>query len=84
MIRINKDTRDQLLKLYEENGISLEGNILKLIDSSDDEELDEYLTLAIERDKDKRRKRLDITKRVQSQNKELTKSQRRMIELINN
>jgi len=76
MIRINKDTRDQLLKLYEENGISLEGNILKLIDSSDDEELDEYLTLAIERDKDKRRKRLDITKRVQSQNKELTKSQK--------
>ena len=75
-MQVTKDTQNKLLQLYEEKKISLEGNILKLIDRSDDEEFDEYIIRAIERDKDKQRKRLDITKRVQSQNIELTKSQK--------
>jgi predicted RNase H-like nuclease (RuvC/YqgF family) len=37
MITIDKKTKAQLLEAYKNNGIALEGNILKLIDSSDDE-----------------------------------------------
>lgn len=71
MINFNKNTVSQLLKVYETNGIFLEGNILKLIDSKNDEELDNYVKLCIEKDKENRKKRLDITKQIQTQNKEL-------------
>ena len=55
--------------------ISIEGNILKLIDTSNDDEFGQYLQTWIEKDKDSRRKRLEMTKQVQAQNKELIQSQ---------
>jgi hypothetical protein len=69
--KLNKETRDQLLTIWKEKKIFLEGNILKVIDSSDDIELEEYLRISLERDREARRKRLEITKKVQSQNEDL-------------
>ena len=76
MIEIADYTKKKLLELREEKGITLEGNILKLIDAGNDEVFQVYLDEAIKKDKDTRRKRLDITKKIQSQNSELSKSQK--------
>lgn len=73
MIKLDKNTRNQLIELFKTKKIGLEGNILKLIDSDSDEEFASYIKESIDRDKDNRRKRLDITKQVQSQNNDLTK-----------
>ena len=73
MIKLDKNTKNQLIELYKTKKIGLEGNILKLIDSDGDEEFSSYVKESIDRDKDSRRKRLDITKQVQSQNNDLTK-----------
>jgi hypothetical protein len=73
MIILDKQTKDQLIELYYTKNIILEGNILKLIDSSDDEEFNNYLKNCILKDKDTRKKRLEVTKKVQAQNTELLK-----------
>jgi hypothetical protein len=73
MIRFDKKTKEQLLELWNSKKIGLEGNLLKLIDVEDDEELKKYLQEASEKDKDTRRKRLELTKQIQSQNQELLK-----------
>jgi hypothetical protein len=71
MIKIDKETKQALLDLYKSKKIALEGNILKVIDSDGDEEFDTYVKDSIEKDKENRRKRLDITKQIQNKNKEL-------------
>lgn len=71
MIRFDKKTKVQLLELWNSKKIGLEGNLLKLIDAEGDEELKNYLQEASEKDKDSRRKRLELTKQIQTQNKEL-------------
>jgi hypothetical protein len=68
------NTKKQLIDLYNNQNIHIEGNILKLIDTSNDVEFEEYINKFIENDKDMRRKRLVITKRVQQQNNELLKA----------
>ncbi len=73
MIKIDKHTKSQLLELYKTKKISLEGNILKVIDSDGDADFDKYIQESTEKDKDNRRKRLDVTRQVQSQNADLTK-----------
>ena len=73
MIKLDKNTKNQLIELYKTKKIGLEGNILKLIEPDGDEEFTSYIKESIDRDKDSRRKRLDITKQVQSQNTDLTK-----------
>ncbi len=73
MIKIDKKTKDQLLEMYKAKKISLEGNILKVIDPDGDVEFENYLKESIDKDKDNRRKRLDVTRQVQSQNNDLTK-----------
>jgi hypothetical protein len=69
---IDKNTRDELISLYAKKKIGLEGNILKLI-ATDDKEFSEYIDTCITKDNENRRKRLDITKQIQSQNTELIK-----------
>ena len=71
MIKIDKATKEALLDLFKSKKIALEGNILKVIDSDGDVEFDTYVKDSIEKDKDNRRKRLDITKQIQGKNKEL-------------
>jgi len=70
-IKVDQKTRDKLLELRDEKKIYLEGNILKLIETEGDEELADYVEDAIARDKANRRKRLDVTRKVQSQNSAL-------------
>jgi hypothetical protein len=76
MIKIDKKTRDQLLEMFKAKKISLEGNILKVIDPDGDVEFETYIKESIEKDKDNRRKRLEITKQIQSKNTELVKSEK--------
>lgn len=71
MIKIDKNTKKQLIDLKENRNISLEGNILKLIDTSEDPEFESYIKSSIEKDRDSRKKRLEITKKIQDQNKNL-------------
>ena len=72
MIKIDKKTKEQLIELQQTKRISLEGNILKVIDVDDDIEFQKYVNESIEKDNNTRKKRLEITKQIQKQNKELT------------
>jgi hypothetical protein len=73
---LDKSTRDYVLFLQKDKKIFLEGNILKVIESApDDLEFKEYLDTAVSRDKDGRRRRLEVTKQIQNQNHQLLKSQ---------
>ena len=71
MIKIDSNTKKTLMDLYTKKGIGLEGNITKLIDGEDDEEFKKYLKECETKDGDKRRKRLEMTKKIQKQNEEL-------------
>ena len=68
------DTAQQLLNLWKTKKVGLEGNVLKVIQTTD-EEFQRYIDEAKQRDQETRRKRLEITKQVQSQNKDLIESQ---------
>lgn len=71
MIKIDETTKEQLLDLWRTRKIGLEGNLLKVIDTDGDEEFNQYILEATERDKESRKKRLDMTKQVQTQNRDL-------------
>jgi Fe2+ transport system protein B len=72
MIKIDKKTKEQLIQLHQSKKISLEGNILKVIDVDGDIDFQNYVNESIEKDNATRKKRLEITKQIQKQNKELT------------
>jgi Fe2+ transport system protein B len=72
MIKIDKKTKEQLIQLQQTKKISLEGNILKVIEDDGDIEFQKYVSDSIEKDNTTRKKRLEITKQIQKQNKELT------------
>lgn len=84
-MKLNNETRRQLIELFKDKKIYLEGNILKVLDADGDVEFENYIKESIEKDSSTRRKRLDITRQVQSQNIELIKkseeSDRSQIEL---
>lgn len=69
-IKFSKTSAEQILELKKHN-IRIEGNFLKVIDTSDNEELSNYVNECIEKDTETRKKRLEITRKVQDQNKEL-------------
>ena len=71
MIKIDSNTKKTLMDLYLKKGIGLEGNITKLIDTENDEDFKKYLKDCETKDGDKRRKRLEMTKKIQKQNEEL-------------
>lgn len=73
MIKFTGEAKEELLKLAKEKSVFLEGNILKLIDSAGDAELQAYVKEASEKDSEVRKKRLEMTKQVQDQNNELLK-----------
>ena len=68
-MRLSKESEDQFLELSKSN-IYIEGNILKKIESENKEFLS-YISKAKAIDEDKRKKRLEVTRTVQNQNKEL-------------
>jgi hypothetical protein len=75
-VKVDKNIRDWLLDVQKAKRITLEGNILKILEADEfDEAFLKYIKEALEKDKESRRKRLDITKQVQEQNKNLLISQ---------
>ena len=86
MIEITEHTRNVLLEVAKKKKIYVEGNFLKILKApKGDEEFGKYLKLCKEKDTANRRKRLDVTKQVQSQNRELElaakKNESLMVEL---
>lgn len=71
MIKFSTNTKKQLLDLYKAKNIGLEGNLLKIVDSEEDSEFSQYIKTCIDKDKESRKKRLDITKQIQNKNTEL-------------
>ena len=71
MIKFSANTKKQLLDLYKAKNIGLEGNLLKIVDSEEDSEFSQYIKTCIDKDKESRKKRLDITKQIQNKNTEL-------------
>jgi len=71
MIKFSANTKKQLLDLYKAKNIGLEGNLLKIVDSEEDSEFSQYIKSCIDKDKESRKKRLDITKQIQNKNTEL-------------
>ena len=71
MISFNKQTKQQLISLCKTRNICLEGNIIRVVDYSGDTEFEQYINTCLEKDKETRKKRLDITKQIQSKNNEL-------------
>jgi DNA repair exonuclease SbcCD ATPase subunit len=72
MINLPDNIRKELIELGEKKGITLEGNIAKLFESTGDDTFKQYLDDCINRDREHRKRRLEITKQIQIQNKELT------------
>ena len=70
-MKFSREAIDSIIALKKRN-IYLEGNIIKLIES-DDEDFTQYLAEALARDKENRKRRLDVTKQIQGQNSELLK-----------
>lgn len=71
-MKLCKDTKNDLLRLAEDKKIYLEGSILKVIDIDDeDDNFIEYVNTSIQKDKERRRRGLEITKQIQKQNLEL-------------
>lgn len=73
MIKLSNDSKKQFIEYCKTKGVCLEGNILKVLDTSGDPEWESYVKTAIEKDSEVRRKRLDMTKEVQAKNLELVK-----------
>ena len=74
-MQITQQTRKALLDLAKKKRVYLEGNILKVLKpEAGDNEFKAYLELCKSKDSTARKKRLEVTKRVQSQNKELEKA----------
>ena len=71
MIKLDTNSENELIKLLESKNIGLEGNIIKLFET-DSDVFKNYLKVCGDKDKDSRRKRLEITKKVQIQNNELS------------
>lgn len=83
MVQFDEKCKKQLIDVSKEYNIHIEGNLLKLIDSQNDKEFDNYIKDAIFKDRQKKEKRLGITKQVQSQNKELIKREHENQKLMN-
>ena len=70
-ISLQEETKSQLIKLAAESNIYLEGNLLKMLEVSEDATFKKYVEEALKKDSESRRKRLEVTRQVQDQNKEL-------------
>jgi hypothetical protein len=75
-MEVTKEVKEVLLSFAKEKKIYLEGNILKVLKAEDgDTEFQKYLDVCKEKDIAARRKRLEVTKQVQQQNKDLVAKQ---------
>jgi len=81
-MEVTKEVKEALLRLAKEKKIFLEGNILKVISTKNDKEFQDYLNTCKEKDTTSRKKRLQVTKQVQKQNKELVSKQEETDQLM--
>jgi len=75
-MKLHEHTKEELIKLAREKKVFLEGNILKVIELEESDPFKNYVDTALEADKAMRKKRLEITRQVQAQNKDLEKKSR--------
>ena len=76
MVEVTEHTRNVLLEVAKKRKIYIEGNFLKILKApKGDKEFEEYLKICKEKDSNARKKRLDVTKQVQEQNKQLEAKQ---------
>jgi hypothetical protein len=81
-MKVDKAVRDFLLDIQKKKRIFVEGNILKILEPEEsDTEFSTYLSNALEKDKDARKKRLEVTKQVQERNRELLASEEENIRI---
>jgi hypothetical protein len=81
-MKVDKKIRDWLLEVQKTKRVPIEGNLLKVIEAEEgDTEFSVYLSAALEKDKDARRKRLEVTKQVQERNRELLASEEENIRI---
>ena len=72
MVEVTEHTRNVLLEVAKKRKIYVEGSFLKILKApKGDKEFEDYLTLCKEKDIAVRKKRLEVTKQFQSQNKDL-------------
>ena len=69
-----KDTVEEALRKAKAKKVYLEGNFVKILSKTLPADVKEYVEECKLKDKQARRKRLDVTKQVQSQNKELAEA----------
>jgi len=81
MVKFTTQIEIELIELAKDKNVYLEGNILKLVNTSSDQ-FKQYLDVSISKDIDNRKKRLEVTKQFQDQNKELLEKQRENDELM--
>ena len=67
----SKDTVKEAILKAKSKKVFIEGNFVKLLAKTTDDEVKDYIEECKRKDLAQRRKRLDITKQVQAQNKEL-------------
>jgi len=67
----SKDTVKEAILKAKSKKVFIEGNFVKLLAKTTDDEVKDYIEECKTKDLAQRRKRLDITKQVQAQNKEL-------------
>lgn len=72
MIIFDKNSKKQLIELHKTKNVTLEGNIAKVVDTENDDDFKNYIEYCINKDKETRKRRLEITKQIQTQNKELS------------
>ena len=78
-MKIDRSTRDWLLEIRNTKRVYLEGNALKILESDDgDVEFEQYINESTLRDKEYRKKRLEVTKQVQDQNRILKEREDRI------
>ena len=71
-MQVPNEVKEVLLTLAKEKRIYLEGNIIKVLKAdAKDKDFEKYLSTCKEKDTTARRKRLEVTKQVQQQNKQL-------------
>jgi flagellar biosynthesis regulator FlaF len=71
-MRFHRETETELIALAADRSIFLEGNLIRLVES-EYTDFQTYLKSALDNDKEKRKQRLEVTKQVQTQNKDLEK-----------
>jgi hypothetical protein len=74
MILLPKEIQKMFIDVGNDKGVYLEGNIIKMMVDTD-EEFKQYLNTSLEKDSENRKKRLELTKQLQTKNSELEQKQ---------